>query len=84
MPKAKQNTNMLHVPSPACSYFGEELPAVEFAVQHQKTLGLNDTFIEKLKKDARMNGIENYVEKHLTYPPKGIMHLPAEYQRGKY
>lgn len=66
-------------PSFVNDFFGEEVPSIEFAKKNQKTLLLNDTFIDQLEAGAKANGIYKYVEKNLVYPPKGPITIPKKY-----
>lgn len=59
--------------------FGQDLPAVDYAIEFQDTLELPDDFIEQLTELGRANGLYNYTEKHLHYPPDGPILVPDEF-----
>lgn len=69
-------------PSIVNDKFGEDIPAYQFALDNQKALGLNDTFISELKSLAKKKGVADYLEKTLTFPPQGVIHPPKQLQEG--
>lgn len=58
-------------PSVVDDNFGEDIPSYQFALDNQKALQLNDTFIGQLKKKAKQQGVTNYLQDNLVFPPKG-------------
>ncbi|KAK0522330.1 hypothetical protein OC834_002206 [Tilletia horrida] len=64
-------------PSITSDAFGEEIPAVPYAIAHQHDLKLSDRFVSKLISDAKKHGIYDYIEKNLKYPPAGPLSIPA-------
>lgn len=59
--------------------FGQDLPAVDYAIEFKDTLGLQDPFIEQLTELGRATGLYNFTEKHLQYPPTGPILVPDEF-----
>lgn len=55
------------------------MPSIEYAKKNQQDMLLNDTFIQQLEQGAKKNGIYQYVEKNLVYPPKGAITIPKQY-----
>lgn len=62
---------------------GKELPALQFAKENAKVLKLNESDIQNLEKAGKEIGIDGYVEKHLTYPPKGALPVPSSFNKSK-
>ncbi|CAO1626065.1 unnamed protein product [Sympodiomycopsis kandeliae] len=65
-------------PSISEDAYTEDIPSYQFALNHQKDLGLNDTFIAQLKKEAKQQGVTTYLEDHLVFPPKGPILAPKQ------
>lgn len=57
---------------------GKELPAMQFARQHYKSMNITDKDMRKLEAQAKKIGIADYVEKNLNYPPKGRLPVPRK------
>ncbi|KAE8230777.1 hypothetical protein CF326_g4217 [Tilletia indica] len=55
---------------------GEEIPALPYAIAHQHDLKLSDDFLKRLTANASAGGILGYLDKWLTYPPKGRLPVP--------
>ncbi|KAK0522411.1 hypothetical protein OC834_006296 [Tilletia horrida] len=53
-----------------------ELGSVGYASAHQAHLKLSDAFMTRLKAEAKQHGLLDYMDKHLTYPPKGPIPIP--------
>lgn len=62
---------------------GKELPALQFAKENAKVLKLNESDVQNLEKAGKEIGIDGYVEKHLTYPPKGKLPVPSSFNKSK-
>lgn len=60
--------------------FGQDLVAVDYAQSQQQNLGLNDTFMQELVDAAKENGLYNFTQQHLTYPPAdGHIYAPDQF-----
>lgn len=52
---------------------------MDYAVQNQQQLNLSDAVMAVLLDDAYANGIYNFTQQHLSYPPQGHIYPPKEY-----
>lgn len=59
--------------------FGQDLPAVDYAIENQETLGLNDSFMADLIEVAKENGLYEFTERNLKFPPEGHVYAPEEF-----
>ncbi|WFD34855.1 carboxypeptidase D [Malassezia cuniculi] len=62
---------------------GKELPAVQFAQENAKLMKLNQSDVDSLVKLGKEIGIDDYVEKYLTYPPAGPLPVPSAFNQSK-
>ncbi|WFD35820.1 carboxypeptidase D [Malassezia cuniculi] len=65
-------------PSFTSDFLSEEAPAFEFFEQYHEVMGVNKSDVEDVRRVARKQGIETFVADNLHYPPKGLIHKPAE------
>ena len=56
------------------------IPSYQFAIDHQKDLGLSEAVMKKLKGFADKQGLTDYLAKTLVYPPKGPILPPKGYK----
>ncbi|TFK88356.1 alpha/beta-hydrolase [Polyporus arcularius HHB13444] len=56
----------------------EQIPAVNFVHKYEHVFSLNQTFMAELDAVAAKCNYADYMEKHVTYPPKGILPLPGK------
>lgn len=53
---------------------------MDYALSQQEKLGLNESFVQELVELAKENGLYNYTEKHLKYPPTdGHFYAPTQF-----
>ncbi|KAI0655251.1 alpha/beta-hydrolase [Cubamyces menziesii] len=55
-----------------------QIPAVDFVHKYEGVFSLNQTFMAHLDAVAAKCGYTGYVEKHVTFPPKGRLPLPGK------
>ncbi|KAI0352504.1 alpha/beta-hydrolase [Trametes cingulata] len=56
----------------------EQIPAVDFVHKYQNVFAFNQTFMAHLDSVAARCGYAGYVQKHVTFPPKGLLPLPGK------
>ncbi|KAG8160733.1 hypothetical protein KVR01_008997 [Diaporthe batatas] len=54
----------------------EQAPAVQYLNARRSYFNLNDTFMEHINQEALYCGFTEYMDKALTFPPKGPIPLP--------
>ncbi|KAI0637548.1 alpha/beta-hydrolase [Trametes polyzona] len=55
-----------------------QIPAVDFVHKYQNVFSFNQSFMAHLDAAAARCGYAGYFEKHVTYPPKGVLPLPGK------
>ncbi|KAI0771695.1 alpha/beta-hydrolase [Trametes elegans] len=55
-----------------------QIPAVDFVHKYESVFALNQTFMAHLDAVAERCGYAGYVQKHVTFPPKGPLPLPGK------
>ncbi|KAI0771706.1 alpha/beta-hydrolase [Trametes elegans] len=55
----------------------QQIPAVDFVHNYEAVFALNQTFLKHLDEVADRCGYAGYVDKHVTFPPKGPLPLPG-------
>ncbi|OBZ66575.1 Carboxypeptidase cpdS [Grifola frondosa] len=65
-------------PSLSWDVVQEEIPAVNFVHKYENVFSFNQTFMAHLDAQAAKCGYSNYSEKHVTYPPTGLLPLPGK------
>ncbi|KAI9059042.1 alpha/beta-hydrolase [Trametes sanguinea] len=55
-----------------------QIPAVDFVHKYEGVFSFNQTFMAHLDSMAESCGYAGYFEKHVTYPPKGLLPLPGK------
>ncbi|KAF9460967.1 alpha/beta-hydrolase [Collybia nuda] len=55
----------------------EQIPAVAFVHKYEHVFAFNQTFMKQLDQLAITCNYTGYIEKHATYPPKGLLPLPG-------
>ncbi|KAI0773570.1 alpha/beta-hydrolase [Fomes fomentarius] len=56
----------------------EQIPAVSFVHKYENVFAFNQSFLAELDSTAARCNYANYFEKHVTYPPKGLLPLPGK------
>jgi hypothetical protein len=54
-----------------------EIPALPFVKKYANVFSFNSTFMASLEATSQKCGYTNYIEKYVTYPPKGPLPLPG-------
>ncbi|KII96198.1 hypothetical protein PLICRDRAFT_97575 [Plicaturopsis crispa FD-325 SS-3] len=55
-----------------------QIPAVNFVHKYENVFAFNQTFLAHLDAKAAQCGYSSYFEKHVSYPPKGLLPLPGK------
>ncbi|KAI0368444.1 alpha/beta-hydrolase [Pilatotrama ljubarskyi] len=58
-----------------------QIPAVDFVHKYQGVFSFNQTFMAHLNSVAARCGYTGYFQKHVTYPPRGLLPLPGNSTR---
>lgn len=69
-------------PSIGSTKFGQDIPSVAFAKANQAALKLNSTQMAALEEAAENNGVTDFLQDNLVFPPKGKIYAPEELQTG--
>ncbi|KAI0689094.1 alpha/beta-hydrolase [Cytidiella melzeri] len=64
-------------PSLGADVIQEDMPAVNFVHNYESLFNFNSSFMAHLDSTAAACGFTNYSAEHVTYPPKGLLPLPA-------
>ncbi|PIL36469.1 hypothetical protein GSI_00158 [Ganoderma sinense ZZ0214-1] len=56
----------------------EQIPAVDFVHKYEGVFSFNQTFLAHLDSVAETCNYAGYVDKHVTFPPKGLLPLPGK------
>ncbi|KAI0751809.1 alpha/beta-hydrolase [Daedaleopsis nitida] len=56
----------------------EQVPAVNFVHKYEHVFAFNQTFLAHLDSVAASCGYADYMDKFVTYPPKGLLPLPGK------
>ncbi|KAF8638468.1 hypothetical protein AX17_002179 [Amanita inopinata Kibby_2008] len=56
----------------------EQIPAVDFVHKYEHVFALNHTFMAQLDQIAQQCNYAGYMDKYVTYPPKGLLPLPGK------
>ncbi|KZT35222.1 alpha/beta-hydrolase [Sistotremastrum suecicum HHB10207 ss-3] len=67
-------------PSLSFDIIQEEIPAADFLHKFENVFALNQTALNQIDDKARQCNYTGYIEKYVTYPPKG----PLPYPDGKF
>ncbi|KAH9061995.1 alpha/beta-hydrolase [Lactarius vividus] len=54
-----------------------QIPAVDFVHKYENVFAFNHTFLAQLDSVAATCNYSDYMAKHVTYPPRGLLPLPA-------
>ncbi|KAH8999463.1 alpha/beta-hydrolase [Lactarius akahatsu] len=54
-----------------------QIPAVDFVHKYEHVFAFNHTFLAQLDSVATMCNYSDYMAKHVTYPPQGLLPLPG-------
>ncbi|KAF5363862.1 hypothetical protein D9756_001081 [Leucocoprinus leucothites] len=65
-------------PSLSWDVVQEQIPAVDFVHKYESVFALNQTIMAELDAIAKRCNYAGYFEKHVTYPPKGLLPLPGK------
>jgi carboxypeptidase D len=68
-------------PSISTDIVQEQIPALPFVQKYANVFAFNDTFMTQLEDTAAKCNYTGYMEKFLTYPPKGLLPLPGNSTR---
>ncbi|EIW62224.1 alpha/beta-hydrolase [Trametes versicolor FP-101664 SS1] len=55
-----------------------QIPAVDFVHKYESVFAFNQSFLAQLDASAARCGYTGYFDKHVTYPPKGLLPLPGK------
>ncbi|GJJ15863.1 hypothetical protein Clacol_010141 [Clathrus columnatus] len=55
----------------------EQIPALNFVKKYKNVFAFNSTYMDHLEKKSARCNYTDYFEKHVTYPPKGLLPLPG-------
>ncbi|KAH9963269.1 Alpha/Beta hydrolase protein [Russula dissimulans] len=55
-----------------------EVPAVAFVHKYKNVFAFNETFLQHLDDVADQCNYSDYMEKYVTYPPRGLLPLPGK------
>ncbi|KAG1800309.1 Alpha/Beta hydrolase protein [Suillus plorans] len=56
----------------------QEIPALDFVKKHASLFSFNQTYMEYLEEMAATCNYTGYMDKYVTYPPKGLLPLPGD------
>ncbi|KAG1800310.1 Alpha/Beta hydrolase protein [Suillus plorans] len=65
---------------PLISWFvvQQEIPALDFVKKHASLFSFNHTYMDYLDEMAATCNYTGYMDKYVTYPPKGLLPLPGD------
>ncbi|KAI0820726.1 Alpha/Beta hydrolase protein [Trametes gibbosa] len=55
-----------------------QIPAVDYVHKFEQVFALNQTFLAHINDTAERCGYAGYIDKYVTYPPKGPLPLPGD------
>ncbi|KII83375.1 hypothetical protein PLICRDRAFT_119436 [Plicaturopsis crispa FD-325 SS-3] len=64
-------------PSLSWDVVQEQIPAVSFVHKYKNVFSFNQTFLAELDSKAASCNYADYFDKHVTYPPTGLLPLPG-------
>ncbi|EIN04304.1 alpha/beta-hydrolase [Punctularia strigosozonata HHB-11173 SS5] len=64
-------------PSLSFDIVQEQIPAVNFVHKYENVFAFNQTFMAELDSIAATCNYSDYFEKHVTFPPKGLLPFPT-------
>ncbi|KAG1897571.1 Alpha/Beta hydrolase protein [Suillus fuscotomentosus] len=56
----------------------QEIPALDFVKKHASLFSFNQTYMDHLDEMAATCNYTGYMDKYVTYPPKGLLPLPGD------
>ncbi|KAG2134925.1 Alpha/Beta hydrolase protein [Suillus bovinus] len=56
----------------------QEIPALDFVKKHASIFSFEQTFMDHLEEEAATCNYTGYMDKYVTYPPKGLLPLPGD------
>ncbi|KAG1800316.1 Alpha/Beta hydrolase protein [Suillus plorans] len=56
----------------------QEIPALDFVKKHASLFSFDQTYMDHLDKMAATCNYTGYMDKYVTYPPKGLLPLPGD------
>jgi len=65
-------------PSLSWDVVQEQIPAVGFVHKYENVFAFNQTFMKQLDALATKCNYVGYIQKHVTYPPNGLLPLPGK------
>ncbi|KDR71030.1 hypothetical protein GALMADRAFT_801430 [Galerina marginata CBS 339.88] len=65
-------------PSISWNVVQEEIPAVSFVHKYENVFSFNQSFMAQLDQQAALCNYTGYMEKFVTFPPKGLLPLPGK------
>ncbi|KAF8577181.1 alpha/beta-hydrolase [Ramaria rubella] len=65
-------------PSLSWDVVQEQIPAVNFVNKYEHVFAFNQSFMNELQVTAERCNYADYFEKHVTYPPTGLLPLPGK------
>ncbi|KIM77994.1 hypothetical protein PILCRDRAFT_607714 [Piloderma croceum F 1598] len=65
-------------PSISWDVVQEQIPAVDFVHKYEHVFAFNQSFMAELDNKAASCNYTGYVDKYVTYPPKGLLPLPGK------
>ncbi|GLB33216.1 putative alpha beta-hydrolase [Lyophyllum shimeji] len=65
-------------PSLSWDVVQEQIPAVDFVHKYENVFAFNQTFMRQLDALATKCNYAGYFQKHVTYPPNGLLPLPGK------
>ncbi|KAF9530918.1 alpha/beta-hydrolase [Crepidotus variabilis] len=67
------------IADPSLSYdiIQEQVPAVDFVRKYENVFSFNQTFTAQIEAKAQKCGYTGYIQKYVTYPPKGQLPYPG-------
>ena len=65
--------------SPFSEIWARDIPAYDYTVLRQQTLGVDNTYLAQIRKIAQEQGVIDFAKKNLKYPPSGLILPPPTY-----